>query len=65
MAAFTVDAMMEDGTKVPSNGGGMSWNEETGLDEWHIDWAAPLDPESVVALIFSDGTTEIEVPLEQ
>ncbi len=64
MEVFTVDAKMADGTLVPSNGGGMSFNEATGLDEWTIEWSAPLNPEEVVALVFSDGTTEIEVPLQ-
>ncbi len=65
LLAFTVDARMADGTTVPSNGGGMSYDEAADADMWHIDWAAPLDPEDVVSLIFSDGTTEVEVPLRE
>lgn len=63
LLAFTVDALMADGTTVPSDGGGMSYDAEQDADLWSIDWTAPLDPADVVSLIFSDGTTEIEVPM--
>lgn len=61
---FTVDAELEDGTVVPCTGGHMTLNEETGLDEWSISWAAPLDPETVKCLIFGDGNSAIWVDVK-
>ena len=60
---FTVEAMLEDGTIVPTGPGNMTLNDDTGLDEWTIEWAAPIDPEEITALIFSDGTDEIVVSI--
>ena len=60
---FTVEARLSDGTVIPTGGVGMTWDEGTDLDEWTIDWAAPVDPEEIAALVFSDGETEIEVPI--
>ena len=42
----------------------MSYDEESGMDEWSVQWVAPIDPETVVALIFSDGASQQEIPLE-
>ena len=42
----------------------MSYDEKSGMDEWSIQWVAPIDPETVVALIFSDGTSQQKIPLE-
>lgn len=64
MMVFTVDVVMADGTKVPSSGSSMDTYEGSNVDEWTIEWSAPLKPADVVSLIFSDGTTEIEVPLQ-
>ena len=61
---YSVEALLEDGTRVPTTGASMSLNEESGMDEWSIRWVAPIDPETVVALIFSDGTSQQEIPLE-
>ena len=61
---YSVEALLKDGTNVPTTGGAMSLNEESGMDEWSIQWVTPIDPKSVVALIFSDGTTQQEIPLE-
>ena len=61
---YSVEALLEDGTRVPTTGASMSLNEESGMDEWSIQWVAPIDPETVTALIFSDGTTQQEIPLE-
>ena len=61
---YSVEALLEDGTRVPTTGGSMSLNEESGMDEWSIRWVAPIDPETVVTLIFSDGTSQQEIPLE-
>lgn len=61
---YSVEALMEDGTSVPVVSGGITYDEATDSDFVTADWAAPIDPDSVVSLIFSDGTTEIEVPLQ-
>ena len=61
---YSVEALLEDGTHVPTTGASMSLNEESGMDEHSIRWAAPIDPKTVVALIFSDGTSQQEIPLE-
>ena len=60
---YTVSALLEDGTSVPTTGASMTYNEESGMDEWSIQWVAPIDPETVTALIFSDGTSQQEIPL--
>ena len=62
---YTVEALLEDGTRVPSDGANMSLNEETGMDQWQIRWVAPIDPSQVVSLIFSDGETEQEVQMNE
>lgn len=59
---LTVWAVMEDGA-MAYGGVGMTLDAGTGKDHWSVEWATPLDPDSVVSLIFSDGATEIEVPL--
>lgn len=61
---YSVEALLEDGTRVPTTGASMSLNEESGMDEWSIQWVAPIDPETAMALIFSDGTSQQEIPLE-
>lgn len=61
---YSVEALLEDGTRVPTTGASMSLNEESGMDEWSIQWVAPIDPETVMALIFSDGTSQQEISLE-
>lgn len=61
---YTVEVKLADGTQVPSDGASMS-HDETNGDQWKISWASPLEPSNVVSLIFSDGTTEIEVPLDE
>ena len=60
---YSVEARLKDGTNVPTTGAAMSLNEESGMDEWSIQWVAPIDPETVTALIFSDGTSQQEIPL--
>ena len=61
---LTVFAVMDDGA-MAYGGAGMTWDESTDKDHWSVEWATPLDPDSVVSLIFSDGATEIEVPLSE
>ena len=59
---FTMFARMKDGGMV-YGGANMDWEQETDTDRWTVEWATPIDPQSVDSLIFSDGTTEREVPL--
>lgn len=61
---FTIFAQMVDGSMV-YGGAGMDWEQETDTDRWTVEWATPIDPQSVDSLIFSDGTSEIEVPLTE
>lgn len=61
---YSVEALLTDGTSVPTTGASMSYDEESGMDEWSVQWVAPIDPETVVALIFSDGTSQQEISLE-
>lgn len=61
---YSVEALLKDGTCVPTTGASMSLNEESGMDEWSIQWVTPIDPETVVALIFTDGTSRQEIPME-
>ncbi len=60
---YTVKAKLADGTAIPSTSASM--NNDDGLDRWNIEFVAPLDPETVVALIFSDGTESIEISFEK
>lgn len=60
---FTVEAKLNDGTTIPTGPGNMTLNDETELDEWTIDWAAPLDPAEIASLEFSDGVDVIEIPI--
>ena len=62
---YSVEARLEDGTCVPTTGASMSLNEESGMDEWNVRWMAPVDPATVVSLVFTDGTAEQEIPLEK
>lgn len=57
---FTVFARMKDGGMV-YGGAGMNWDENTDIDRWTVEWATPVDPQSIDALIFSDGIIEQEV----
>lgn len=61
---FTLYANLSDGS-MAYGGAGMTLDESTGTDRWQLDWVAPVDPESVVSLIFSDGETEMEIPLSE
>ena len=60
---FTVEAKLNDGTIIPTGPGNMTLDDQTGLDQWTIEWAAPLDPAQIDALVFSDGTEQFEIEL--
>ena len=60
---FTVYACLNDGS-MAYGGAGMTWEPHGDTDEWTLEWAAPVDPACIDALIFSDGSNEIKVPLE-
>lgn len=62
---ITFEARFADGTAVLSASGGASLDQATGRYDHHIEWSVPIDPAQVTALIFSDGKTEIEVPIPQ
>ena len=61
---LTVEAVLQDGTLVPTTGSRMGHDPDSTEHSWSIDWAAPLDPAQITSLVFSDGTTEIEVPMD-
>lgn len=61
MAYYLVEAVQEDGTIVPTNVAG---RRDDGSNRWDIRWAAPINPATVSALRFSNGTEEIEIPLQ-
>ena len=61
---FTMYANMADGSMV-YGAAGMDWEPEEDMEQWTVHWATPIDPESIISLTFSDGATEIEVPLSQ
>ena len=60
---FVMYANMADGSMV-YGGVGMDYAPGEDVDKWTVQWATPIDPESIVSLTFSDGTTDIEVPLD-
>lgn len=57
-------ALFADGTEILNDSSGASLDEATGQYHHHIDWSVPVDPTQLTALRFSDGTTEIEIPLQ-
>ena len=61
---YSVEAFLADGTKVPSTSASMSLDEESGLDQWRVDWITPVAPDSIVSLVFSDGETETIIDIE-
>lgn len=60
---YAVTANLSTGGTASSGGVHMSYNEDTGEDDWSIEWSAPLDPAQVVSLVFTDGDTEQIVPV--
>ena len=61
---FTVTAKLDDGTAIPTGGIKEEKTQQANLDRWIIDWSAPMDPERIASLLFSDGINEIEVSLD-
>ena len=59
---LTVSAQLSDGSTIPS-GHGHATGDGQGAEFWTIDWAAPVDPATVTALVFSDGVNQVEVPV--
>ena len=59
---FTVSARLEDGSTIPS-GHSHATGDGQGAEFWTIDWAAPVDPATVTALVFSDGVSQVEIPV--
>ena len=60
---LTVEAVLQDGTLVPTTGIHMGHDPDSVEHRWSIDWAAPLDPSQIASLVFSDGTDQFEIDM--
>lgn len=60
---YTVEALLEDGSRIPTTGASMGRAPDAEEDTWSIQWLTPVDPDSVVSLIVSDGEMELEIPI--
>ncbi len=60
---YTFYARLSDGTSVPVTGGSSVYNESRQVNECEFYWSAPIDLSSLDSIAFSDGSTEIEIPL--
>ncbi|MBQ9268731.1 MAG: DUF4179 domain-containing protein [Oscillospiraceae bacterium] len=58
---LTVEAVLLDGTLVPTTGIHVGRDLDSREHRWSIDWAAPLDPMQIATLVFSDGAERFEV----
>ena len=58
---LTVEAVLQDGTLVPTTGIHMGRDPNSMGHLWSIDWAAPLDPAQIATLVYSDGAERFEV----
>ena len=61
---ITVEAKLEDGTVIPSSGANAGYDEELDAEVWKIMWSAPVDPSTVISLVFSDGIIEYLIDLQ-
>ena len=61
---FTVEALTESGDRLPTRGASGTLDEETGIWNESVLWLAPVDPETVVSLVFSDGEAETVIDVE-
>lgn len=61
---ITVEAKLEDGTVIPSSGANAGYDEELDAEVWKIMWSAPVDPSTVISLVFSDGIMEYLIDLQ-
>ena len=60
---YTFYARLSDGTSVPVTGGSSVYSESRQVSECEFYWSAPIDLSMLEAITFSDGSTEIEIPL--
>ena len=59
----TFYARLSDGTSVPVTGGSSVYNESRRVNECEFYWSTPIDLTALESIAFSDGSTEIEIPL--
>lgn len=60
---YTFYAQLSDGTSVPVTGGNSVYNESHQVNECKFSWSVPIDLSMLESITFSDGSTEIEIPL--
>ena len=59
----TFQARLSDGTSVPVTGGSSVYRESRQVNECAFYWSVPIDLSMLEAIVFSDGTTEIQIPV--
>lgn len=60
---YTFYARLSDGTSVPVTGGSSVYNESRQVNECEFYWSVPIDLTMLESIAFSDGSTEIEIPM--
>lgn len=60
---YTFYARLSNGTSVPVTGGSSVYNESRRVNECEFYWSTPIDLTALESIAFSDGSTEIEIPL--
>ena len=60
---YTFYARLSDGTSVPVTGGSSVYSESKQVNECEFYWSVPIDLSALESIMFSDGSTEIEIPL--
>ena len=60
---YTFYARLSDGTSVPVTGGSSVYRKSNQVNECEFYWSAPIDLSMLESITFSDGSTEIEIPL--
>ena len=59
----TFQARLSDGTSVPVTGGSSVYRESRQVNECAFYWSVPIDLSMLEAIVFSDGTIEIQIPV--
>ncbi len=60
---YTFYACLSDGTSVPVTGGSSIYSESRQVHECEFYWSTPIDLTALESIAFSDGNTEIEIPM--
>lgn len=60
---YTFYARLSDGTSVPVTGGSSVYSESRQVNECEFYWSTPIDLSALESITFSDGTTEIDIPM--